>query len=50
MVCGYSAWQWDQPYDYNTPRPSNTSFHLGGRPYSELVGKNYADNLKFIKN
>ena len=41
MVCGNSAWQWDQPYDYDIPRPPNTSFHLGGRPYSELVGKNF---------
>ena len=45
MVYGYSAWQWDQPYDYDTPGPPSTSFHLGGRPYSELVGKNYEEDL-----
>jgi len=35
--------QWDRPYDIDAPKPPKTSFHLGGRPYSELVGKNYKE-------
>jgi hypothetical protein len=36
MVYGYSAKQWDRPYDLDRrPRP-NGSFHITGKPYYEL--------------
>ena len=35
--------QWDRPYDLDNPRPPSGSFHIGGKPYSELVGKNYKE-------
>ena len=38
---GSQNWiQWDRPYDLDEPRPPSGSFHLGGKPHSELVGKN----------
>ena len=43
MVGGISADIWEQPYDVDTPRPPNTSFNITGKPYSELVGKNYKE-------
>ena len=43
MVYGNSAKQWDLPYDLDAPKPPKTSFHLGGKPYSELVGENYKE-------
>ena len=41
MVEGGNLSIWDLPYNVDTPRPPNSSFHIGGRPYSELVGKNH---------
>jgi hypothetical protein len=43
MIRGYSKSFWDLPYDLDSPRPPNTSFHIGGKPYSELIGKNYKE-------
>jgi len=39
MIRGYSLPQWGNPYDLDKPRPPSGSFHLGGKPHSELVGK-----------
>ena len=35
--------QWDRPYDIDAPKPPKTSFHLGGKPYSELLGKEHKE-------
>ena len=43
MVGGISADIWEQPYNIDTPRPPDTSFNITGKPYSELVGKNYKE-------
>ena len=43
MVRGYSSPQWDLPYDMDRRRPPVSSFHLGGKPYSDLVGKNHEE-------
>ena len=45
MVYGYSAKQWENPYDLDKPRPPDSSFHLGGKPYSDLAEKNYEEDL-----
>lgn len=36
MVCGYSAIQWDRPYDLDRPRRPDSSFHITGKPYYEI--------------
>jgi hypothetical protein len=43
MIRGYSKPFWELPYDLDAPKPPKTSFHIGGKPYSELVGKNYKE-------
>jgi len=43
MIHGDRTTRWDLPYDMDSPRPPDSSFHLGGKPYSELVGKNYKE-------
>jgi len=43
MIRGYSKSFWELPYDLDSPRPPSGSFHIGGKPYSELVGKNYKE-------
>jgi len=43
MVEGGNLSIWDLPYNVDTPRPPNTSFNITGKPYSELVGKNYKE-------
>ena len=30
-------------HPHRAPRPPNSSFHIGGRPNSELVGKNHKE-------
>jgi len=39
MIRGYSGPQWDRPYDIDNPKPPTTSFHITGKPYSELGAK-----------
>ena len=36
MVYGYSAKQWDRPYDIDRPRRPDSSFHITGKSYYEL--------------
>ena len=36
MVYGYSAPQWDRPYDIDRPRRPDSSFHITGKPYYEI--------------
>ena len=36
MVYGYSAKQWERPYDLDNPKPPTTSFHITGKPYYEI--------------
>ncbi len=36
MVTGYSAQQWDRPYDIDRPRRPDSSFHITGKPYYEI--------------
>ena len=36
MVYGYSAKQWDRPYDLDRPRRPDSSFHITGKPYYEI--------------
>ncbi|HAT62975.1 MAG TPA: hypothetical protein DCS66_00010 [Flavobacteriaceae bacterium] len=43
MIYGDRTTPWQLPYDMDAPRPPRTSFHLGGRPYSDLVGKNHKE-------
>ena len=38
-----SAPQWELPYDLDRRRPPDSSFYLGGRPYSELVEKKHEE-------
>jgi len=42
MVYGSSDW-YKNEYDIDAVKPPDTSFHLGGRPYGEMVGKNYKE-------
>ena len=42
MVYGSSDW-YNNKYDIDAPELPSGSFHIGGRPYSELVGKNYKE-------
>ena len=39
MVSGYSASQWDLPYDSDKAKKPDSSFHITGKPYSELVAR-----------
>ena len=43
MIHGDRTTQWQLPYDMDAPRPPRSSFHLGGKPYSDLVGKNHKE-------
>lgn len=43
MIRGYSKPFWELPYNLDAPKPPKTSFYIGGKPYSELVGKNYKE-------
>ena len=36
MVYGYSAKQWDRPYDIDRPLRPDSSFHITGKPYYEI--------------
>ena len=42
MIYGSSKW-YEQPYDIDAPKLPDTSFNITGKPYSELVGKNYKE-------
>ena len=47
MIYGSSTW-YEQPYDINKSKKPDSSFHIGGRPYSELVGENYKKEDGFV--
>ena len=36
MIYGYSAKQWERPYDLDGTRPPSSSFHITGKPYYEI--------------
>ena len=48
MIYGSSKW-YEQPYDIDRAKKPDSSFHIGGRPYSELVGKNYNKEDDFVE-
>ena len=48
MIYGSSNW-YEQPYDIDKAKKPDSSFHIGGRPYSELVGKNYNKEDDFVE-
>ena len=43
MIYGSSKWYLN-PYDWDAPKLPDTSFHIGGRPYGEMVG--YGNDTK----
>ena len=48
MIYGSSKW-YEQPYDIDKAKKPDSSFHIGGRPYSELVGENYKKEDDFVE-
>ena len=47
MIRGYGGY-YDLPYATDKPRATSSSFHIGGKPYSELVGKK-AEEEDFVE-
>ena len=47
MVYGSSKW-YDQPYDIDKTKGPNTSFHITGKPYSEIKDTSYNKEDDFV--
>ena len=48
MVSGYSASQWDLPYDSDKAKKPDSSFYITGKPYSEIKDTTYNKEDDFV--